>query len=75
MNFAGNAIILFEKEINAGGIQYVPPACCLRAAYVSAHAAAHVERTGRARTKVLKGSWTVRPLVGKSPIWRLESAA
>jgi hypothetical protein len=36
---------------NAGGMDYVPPALCPRAAHTSACAAAHVERTGRAEVK------------------------
>lgn len=75
MNFVQNAIILFEKEFNAGGTGNVPPAPCLPAAYVSACAAARAERTGRARTKVLDRSGTVEPVVDKSPNWRLEPVA
>ena len=75
MNFVQNAIILFRKEINAGGIENVPPACSLLAAYVSACAAARAERTGSARTKVLEGNGTVRPRAEKNAIWRLESEA
>jgi len=36
---------------NAGGMVYVPPTPCPRAAHVSAYPAAYVERTGRAETK------------------------
>lgn len=75
MNFVQNVFNLFGKEINVGGTGYLPPTCCLPAAYVSAYAAARAERTGSARTKVLDGSGTVRPLVDKSPIWRLEPVA
>ena len=75
MNFVQIVIIQFGKEINVGGMGNVPPTCCLPAAYVSACAAARAGRTGSAKTKVLEGSGTVRPLVDKSPIWHLESAA
>jgi hypothetical protein len=75
MNFVQIVIIQFGKEINVGGMGNVPPTCCLPAAYVSACAAARSGRTGSARTKVLEGNGTVRPLVDKSPIWHLESAA
>ena len=75
MNFVQNAIILFGKEINVGGIGNVPPTCCLPAAYVSACAAARAGRTGSARTKILEGNGTVRPLVEKNVIWCLESEA
>ena len=74
MNFVQNAIILFGKEINVGGTGNVPPTCCLPAAHVSACAAARAGRTGSAKTKVLEGSGTVRPLVEKSHILLLESA-
>jgi hypothetical protein len=74
MNFVQNANILFGKEINVGGTGNVPPTCCLPAAYLSACAAARAGRTGSAKTKVLEGGGTVRPLVEKSPIWLLESA-
>ena len=75
MNFVQNVIILFGKEINVGGMGNVPPAPCLPAAYVSACAAARAGRTGSARTKDLKGNGTVRHLVEKSRILRLESVA
>jgi hypothetical protein len=75
MNFVQNAISLFEKEMNAGGRDYVPPATCLPAACVSAYAAARVAGTGRARTNDLKGGRSMRPVVEKSPILRLEPAA
>ena len=73
MNFVQIVIIQFGKEINVGGMGNVPPTCCLPAAYVSACAAARAGRTGSAKTKVLEGSGTVRPLVEKNVIWRLES--
>ena len=75
MNFVQNALILFGKEINVGGMGNVPPTCCLPAAYVSACAAARAGRTESARTKILEGSGTVRPLVEKNVIWCLESEA
>jgi hypothetical protein len=75
MNFVQNAIILFEKEIRVGGTGNLPPACCLPAACVSACTAARAERTVSARTNVFVRSWTVRPLVEKNVIWRLESEA
>ena len=75
MNFVQNVIILFGKEINVGGTGNVPPTCCLPAAYISACAAARAGRTGSAKTKVLEGSGTVRPLVDKSPILHLEPTA
>jgi hypothetical protein len=75
MNFFQIVIIQFGKEINVGGMGNVPPAPCLPAACVSACAAARAGLTGSARTKDLKGSGTVRPLVEKNVIWRLESAA
>ena len=75
MNFIQIVIIQFGKEINVGGMGNVPPTCCLPAAYVSACAAARAGRTGSARMKILKGNGTVRPLVEKNVIWRLESEA
>ncbi len=75
MNFPQNAISLFEKEMNAGGRDYVPPAPCLPAAYVSAYTAACVERTGRARTNDFKGGRSMRPIVEKRSILRLEPTA
>ena len=75
MNFVQNAIIRFGKEITEGGMEDVPPTLCLPAAYVSACAAARAGRTGSARTKDLKGNGTVRHLVEKSRILRLESVA
>ena len=75
MNFVQIVIIQFGKEINVGGMGNVPPTCCLPAAYVSACAAARAGRTGSARTKILEGNGTVRPLVEKNVIWCLESEA
>ena len=75
MNFVGNPIIQFWKDIRVGGTGNVPPTPCLPAAYVSACAAARVERTGSARTKDFVHSRTVRPLVDKNLVWRLESEA
>ena len=73
MNFVQIVIIQFGKGINVGGTGNVPPTCCLPPAYVSACAAARAGRTESARTKILEGSGTVRPLVEKNVIWRLES--
>ena len=75
MNFVQIVIIQFGKEINVGGMGNVPPTPCLPAAYVSAYVAARAGRTESARTKILEGSGTVRPLVEKNVIWRLESEA
>jgi len=45
---------------NAGGMDYVPPAPCPRAAHVSACAAAYVESPGRAETKEILHEWSGR---------------
>ena len=50
MSFSGNQGKVFEKENNAGGMDYVPPTCRLRAACVAAYVTAYVERTGKPRS-------------------------
>ncbi len=46
---------------NAGGMDNVPPAPCLRSAHASAYSAAYVARTGRLETKEIAHERTGRP--------------
>ncbi len=48
MNSARTQNIHFANQGEVGGIEYVPPTCCLPAACDSAHAPVCVERTGGA---------------------------
>ncbi len=54
MTFRQKTLFYFHGMKNAGGIDYVPPALCPRAAHTSACAAAYVERTGRAEAKEIQ---------------------
>jgi hypothetical protein len=51
MNFDENSLVHFLKQNNAGGIVALPPTPCLRAACLSAYAAARVERIGSPRKR------------------------
>jgi hypothetical protein len=60
MNFGRNVLVHILKQNNVGGIVALPPTSCLRAAHLSACAAAHVERTGSARGRHSKGTGPMR---------------
>jgi len=51
MTFRQKNLFQWNEMRSAGGIDYVPPASCPRAAHTSACVAAYVERTGRAEVK------------------------
>jgi hypothetical protein len=51
MSFDGNPLVRFLKQNNVGGAVDMPPTSCLRPVYFDAHAAAHVEGTGRLRRR------------------------
>lgn len=75
MNFLQKPFLLLEKEINAGGVDYVPPMVCLLPACASAIVPAYVERTGKAVTNKLDDMGTVRPVAVDGPILFLELMA
>jgi hypothetical protein len=60
MNFGRNSLVHILKQNNVGGIVALPSTYCLRAVYVAAYSAAHVERTGKARRRFLDGPSAVR---------------
>ena len=51
MSFTRNPPAHFLEKNNVGGIVALPPTSCLRAACLSAYAAAHVECTGTPRRR------------------------
>ena len=55
---------------NAGGMDYVPPTPCPRAAHASAYPAAYVDHTGRAETKEILLKQSGRPVEKIRPILR-----
>jgi hypothetical protein len=60
MIFDGNALVRFLKQNNVGGAVALPPASCLRAVHLSAHADARVERTGSPWRRHYAGTGPVR---------------
>lgn len=60
MTFCQKLLYQLNEMKNAGGMNYVPPTPCPRAAHVSACAAAYVDRTGRAETKEIPREWSGR---------------
>jgi hypothetical protein len=62
MNFLQKPFLVLEEEINAGGIDHVPPALCLLPAHTSAHVPANVEATGMAGTNKTREMGTVTPM-------------
>lgn len=59
MNFDENSPVHFPKQNNVGGIVALPPTSCLRAACLSAYAAARVECTGSPRRRNSPGTGPV----------------
>ncbi len=72
MNFLQNPFLLLEKEINAGGVDYVPPMVCLLPACASAIVPAYVERTGKAVTNESNEIGSVGHPYENTPILSLE---
>lgn len=61
MKFHQKKLFQWNEMKDAGGMDYVPPASCPRAAHTSAYAAAYVERTGRAEAKEIPPERSGRP--------------
>lgn len=72
MNFLRKPFLHLEREISAGGSDYVPPTHCPRPAHASANTPAHVEATEGPVTKKMDGMWTVRPVPANGPILSSE---
>ncbi|MBI5351710.1 MAG: hypothetical protein HZB50_03635 [Chloroflexi bacterium] len=66
MKLAQKVFLLFENELNVGGIDNLPPTLCLRPAHPSAHVSAYVECTGMAGTKKLEAGGTMSPVMANS---------
>jgi hypothetical protein len=68
MNVVQTSIFFLPLTDSVGGSVYVPPAVCPRSVYITAHAAAHVERTGSARTSLSADRRSVSGLTPNSLI-------
>lgn len=75
MSFSQNPFLLLKKEINAGGIDHVPPTGRLLPARASACVPAYVEPAGWAGTKKLPTLGSVRRAIEKGPVLQLELAS